>query len=106
MAALLREHKKERQAGKFRLPAKRHQSQLLHLLRAEVKKGWWQPEVSIATAERILGDFCLLLYFGVRQPDKVRGCLDPAELSALCSLLETVYMCGVDGVIATLRSIS
>lgn len=102
---VLAKHKAERARGIFRLPHKRDQPGLLKQLRAEAEKGWRDKERSVEETEAAIGDFCALLYFGVPQNDKVRGCLDPAEITALCSLLETVYMCGLDGLAAMLRKI-
>ena len=71
----------------------------------QVRLGWWEPEVTVQQAEANLGDFFMLLYFGVEQSDKLRGCMDPEELTTVSALLETVYMCGLDGIAAMLNRI-
>ena len=59
----------------------------------------------IADIEARFGDFCLLLFFGMKQGSEIRGCVYPAEVAALSELLETTYMCGVEGVVGVLPEI-
>ncbi len=61
--------------------------------------------MTLREAEDKYGDFCLLLFFGVQQGDKIRGCIDPAEVSTLLALLDTAYMCGIDGFISMLQCV-
>lgn len=102
---VLATHKAERRSGHYRLPGEKHRASLLNQLRTEQKYGWWEPEQTVQQLEKRYGDFCLLLYFGAAQNDKIRGCIDPSEDSTLSALLETTYMTGLDGVVAVLQEL-
>ena len=79
---------------------------MLKQLRQEQQRGWWEPEVALEDiVTRFNNEFCLLLYFGIQQGKKVRGCVDPAEVSTLSALLETTYMSSLDGIINVLQEI-
>lgn len=105
ISAVLANHWQERSRGHFRLPSPRDRRRLLTQLREEARRGWWETESPLADIEAKYGDFCLLLYFGVEQGSKLRGCVDPSEISTLPSLLEVTYMAGVDGVVGAMQEI-
>ena len=98
-------HREERKQGHFRLPNRKDRPTLLRQLRGEVKDGWLEAELSISELDARFGDYCCLLFFGVAQGEKIRGCIDPSEVSTLSTLLETTYMSGVGGVISVLQGL-
>ena len=103
---LLQEHATERASGIFRLPSHKS-SELYQLLQGEAKKGFW-VELSVAQAEEKLGDFLSWLFFGVEEPDKVRGCLAPERANGpdVVHLPNTVFMAGLDGYVALVKFVA
>ena len=65
-------------------------------------------ELSVAQAEEQLGDFLSWLFFGVEEPDKVRGCLAPQGANGLhvVHLPNTVFMAGLDGYVTLVKFVA
>ena len=103
---LLQEHAQERSAGVYRIPNQKT-AELYQLLRKEAEQGFW-VELTVAEAESTLGGFLSWLFFGMVEPDKLRGCLAPqgANGHSVVHLPNQVYMCGLDGYVTLCQHVA
>ena len=102
----MQEHAQERSAGVHRIPNQKT-AELYQLLRKEAEQGFW-VELTVAEAESTLGGFLSWLFFGMVEPDKLRGCLAPqgANGHSVVHLPNQVYMCGLDGYVTLCQHVA
>ncbi|CAE7514877.1 unnamed protein product [Symbiodinium sp. CCMP2592] len=98
---LLDTHAVKQDGGLFKVPSS-HSAELHRLLEEETSSYTW-PE-----ARRELGDFASWLYFGVQEPTKLRGCLDPQEANgpSMVLLPNQVLMAGLDGYLSLCQTLA
>ena len=84
-----------------------HSAELHRLLEEETAKGFWSS-YTWPEARQELGDFASWLYFGVQEPTKLRGCLDPQEANgpSMVLLPNQVLMAGLDGYLSLCQTLA
>ncbi|CAE7389188.1 unnamed protein product [Symbiodinium natans] len=103
---LLDKHAVKQKDGRFKVPGS-HSAELHRLLEEETTKGFW-TSYSWSEARQELGDFACWLYFGVQEPSKLRGCLDPEEANgpSMVLLPNQVLMAGLDGYLSLCQTVA
>ena len=103
---LLDTHAVKQDGGLFKVPSS-HSAELHRLLEEETAKGFWSS-YTWPEARQELGDFASWLYFGVQEPTKLRGCLDPQEANgpSMVLLPNQVLMAGLDGYLSLCQTLA
>ena len=111
LAAVLAAARQRQDHDRIKLP-REHRRQLWDGIKEQVQRGRFQVVRGQDTAGLVkklrvqLGDFVDLLYFGVDQQGKVRGCQGSraAGVAAATRLCEQMHMMGLDGATALVRA--